>query len=207
LAWLPIAMGRPVPVGERFVLVATDWLVYYMMQPAGLMLVGLAIAIPFVFWRLILGNTFAGVGFTPLVIAYTSALLGVLVASFISSYSHFSHRVAIGLLEEGPRWSLLPGWTIYRAALSLILLLPLLAIVGVPLSAVLLRKQRLTYASIAAMAVALWLVLALVGWAMPPNRVSFFDWLMGLLPGIVLVMVPFFVGIRVSLRSRPPTEY
>jgi len=204
--WLPIAVGRPVPVGERFLLVATDWLVYYMMQPAGLMLVGLAIAIPFVFWRLILGNTFAGVGFTPLVIAYTSALLGVLVANFMSSYLDFSHRVAIGLLEEGQRWSLVPGWTIYRAVLSLIFLLPLLAIVGVPLSAVLLRKQRLTYASIAAMAVALWLVLALVGWAMP-NKVSFFDWLRELLPGIVLVVVPFFVGIRVSLRSPRPPEY
>jgi hypothetical protein len=180
---------------------ATDWLVYYMMQPLGLTLIGLAIAIPFVFWRLVLGNAFARAGFTPLVVAYTCVAFGLLVANLMSSYLDFSRRVSIGLLEESQRWSLIPGWTIYGAVISLIFLLPLLAIVGVPLCALLLRMQRLTYVNIAVAAIALWLLLALVGWAVPRNSVSFTGWLIELLPSIVLIVVPFFVGVRGSLPS------
>lgn len=193
----------------RFLHVPTDWLLYEMTRPTGLVLIGLAIAIPFLFWRLVLGDAFAAVGFTPLVVAYACAALGLLVGNFWSSYDDFSHRVSIGVLQEAKRWSIVPGWTVYGWVISLIFALPLVAIVGAPLSGLLLRMQRLTYASIAVTASALWLGLALIGWtvgllsggvsAHRPD--SFTEWLIGLLPGIVFGPVAFLVGIRLPLRS------
>ena len=49
---------------------ATDFLVYWMMQPFGLALIGLSLAIPFLCWWLVLGKTFATVGFKPLKIRW-----------------------------------------------------------------------------------------------------------------------------------------
>ena len=188
---------------------ATDWLFYWMTEPSGLALIGLAVAIPFLFWRLVLGHSFAGVGFMPLVIAYACAGLGLLLACFLSSYVDFSSRVSSGGLQESQRWSIVPGWTIYAAVLSLIYVLPLLGIVGVPLSALLLRTRKLTYVTIAAATVTLWLVLALVMWWAPPTTSgsrhiflkSLTTLLKELLPGIVLVAGPFLLAIYGASRS------
>jgi hypothetical protein len=193
--------------------VATDWLFYWMTQPSGLALIGLAVVVPFILWRLLLGNVFAAVGFSPLAVAYACAAFGILVVNFTASHIEFSDRVSSGLLQESQRWSIVPGWTTYAAVLSLIYVLPLLAVVGVPLAALLLRMRRLTYASIAAAVVALWLVLAVVAWAFPINEwhrthrlASLTGWLTELLPSIVLIAVPFFVGIYGASRSARRAE-
>jgi hypothetical protein len=154
---------------------ATDWIVAVYIVPVTV----LAVGITFFFWWLILGNAFARVGFLPLAIGYASAAVALLLINLVDNYFEFSRRVAIGHLEETHRWSTLPGWTIYTALLSLITVLPLLAIVGMPLSAVLLRTRKMTI-----------IIVALI--ALP---------ILLLVPDVGLVVAPFLIGILVSTRS------
>lgn len=186
----------------------TDWLFYWMMQAPGLLLIGLAVFIPFILWRFALGHAFPGVGFTPLLVAYVCAALGLLVVNFTWSYLEFSERVTNGLLLEAQRWPIVSGWTIYTAMLSLIVVLPLLGIVGVPLSALLIRMHRLTYPNIAMTIMALWLALTTMAWGYPSNEwdrthrlESLITWLKILLPAIALIAGPFLLGIHQALRS------
>lgn len=151
-----------VPVRARFGKVETDILIYRMMQPSGLAILGFATVIPFIFWRVPLGKSFSGVGFVPLAVGYASAALGLLIVAFTSSYFDFSKRVSIGLLQEGVRWSIVPGWTIYLALLMLVVVLPLLAAVGVPLAVLLIRRRMLNFSSIAVVAITIWLGLTVV---------------------------------------------
>jgi hypothetical protein len=186
---------------------ATDFLVYWMMQPFGLTLVGLSVAIPFLLWWLVLGKAFATVGFKPLVAGCACAAIGLLIVNFSSAYADFSARVARGLLEEGQRWALVPGWTLYTSVLSLILVIPLMAL-GAPYAALLIRLRKLNFVVVALSLLGLWLALSLVLWAMPFNEwhrthraESLIRWLREFLPGILLVAVPFLLGIYGVFRS------
>jgi hypothetical protein len=186
---------------------ATDWLFYWMTQPSGLVLIGLAILVPFILWRLVLGRAFAAVGFLPPVVAYACAATGLLIVCFASAYLDFSGRVASGLLEEAQRWSIVPGWTIYSVVLYLIYVLPILGLVGVPLSALLLRTDNLTWVTIGVAIVVLWLALAVLSWAFPLNDwhrthrfASLMGWLAELFPGVMTIGVPFLAGVYLTAR-------
>ena len=170
-----------------------------MMEPSGLAAIGLAVVIPFIFWWMLLGDDFARVGFTPLAAGYACATLGLLVVAFTMAYSDLSNPAAM------------LGGTIYMATVFLVFVLPLLAIVGVPLAAVLLRMRKLTYASIAIAALTLWLAAAVLAWVYSINNEwhrthlleSFTTLLMEFLPGIALIGVPFMLGIRAVSAGRP----
>jgi hypothetical protein len=186
---------------------ATDFLFYWMMQPFGLALIGLSLAIPFLFWWLVLGKTFAGVGFRPLIIGCVSAAIGLLIANFGWAYAEFSARVARGVLQEERRWAIVPGWTVYTSVLSLILVIPLMAL-GAPYTAFLIRLRKLNFVTIALSVLGLWLAIVLVVWVSPSNewhRAHRLESLVRLLweslPGIVLVAVPFLLGIHAASRS------
>ncbi|MBV8034944.1 MAG: hypothetical protein JOY88_07750 [Pelomonas sp.] len=97
-------------------------------------------------------------------------MIGLAVISFGSAYFEFSNRVASGALKEAERWTIVPGWSIYLAVLSLLFVLPLIALVGVPLSALLLRLRRLTYPVIAGGTTAFWLALSCLLWMFPSNE-------------------------------------
>lgn len=181
----------------------TDWLFYWMTLPSGLALIGLATGIPFIIWRLVLGRAYTEIGFKPLVAAYVCAIAGLAAMAFISSHFEFNSRVAQGVLPEAQRWSTVPGWSIYLAVLSLIFVLPLAGLVGTPLSALLLRLRRFTYANIAIATVALWLSLAVLAWVLEVNEwhrthsfESFFMFLKDLVPSILLIALPFLLSIR-----------
>ena len=186
----------------------TDWLFYWMVQPYGLALVALAIAIPFVFWRLVLGGVFSSVGFKPLVAGYVAALVGLLLHSFLSSYIEFTARVAGGILPETDRWSIVPGWTIYLGVLSLVVVLPILGVIGAPWSAALVKRSWLGYRSIFTTVFVVWLSLALIMWLLPGNEwhrthrlESFTMWLKELLPGTLLIGLSFLFAILWRYRS------
>jgi hypothetical protein len=186
---------------------ATDFLVYWMMQPFGLALIGLSLAIPFLCWWLVLGKTFATVGFKPLVVGCACAAIGLLIVNFASAYTEFSARVARGVLQEERRWAVVPGWAGYTSVLSLILAIPLMAL-GAPYAALLIRLRKLNFVTVALSPLGLWLALSLVLWAMPFNEwhrlhrsESLMRWLGEFLPGILLVAVPFLLGIYGVSRS------
>lgn len=192
---------------------ATDWLFYYMTLPTGLAVIALAVALPFLVWRLVLGKAFSGVGFKPLASAYAFAALGLLALNFVSSHVEFSSRVANNVLPETQRWATVPGWTIYITVLSLIAVLPLLGLVGVPAAALLLRLRRLSIVSVAAALVATWLVLVLIVWSFPSNdwhRTHRLDslamWLTEIGPSVLLVGLPFLGGIYLTSKGYRSAE-
>jgi len=187
---------------------ATDWLFYYLTRPLGLLVIAVAIAIPFVIWRAVLGNAYPLFGMRPIAGGYAAALAGLLLLHFISSYREFTSRVEHGMLDEGTRWSTVPGWTIYVAVLSLIVVLPMLGFIAVPITALLLKRRRFNYRSICALLLITWLVLGSSMGSLPIN-----EWqqthrlhvlgeiLVELLPGVLLVGLPFFGVVGVTTRS------
>ncbi|MDP1954599.1 MAG: hypothetical protein Q8M51_00560 [Polaromonas sp.] len=186
---------------------ALDWLFYWMTQPAGLALIAVAVALPFIVWRIVLGQAFRRIGFKPLLAAYALAAVGLLVANFSSAYIEFSARVADKLLTEAQRWDTLPGWTIFRLFIALVFVLPLLGLVGVPVAALLLKLRRLTVKTMVAAVLASWLTLVLVAWAIPTNDwdrdhrlESLTMWLTELAPGVLLVGLPFLLGVYFASR-------
>jgi hypothetical protein len=180
----------------------TDWLFYWMTLPLGLAIIGGAILLPFGFWRSILGSTYSHIGIRPYIAGYVASLIGLMLLSFTSSYLEFSGRAAAGILNESQRWTIVPGWTIYIGVLSLIFVLPLLGLIGVPVSAFLLKRRLLNFRNIALILALLWLTLTCQSWAFPSNEwhrthrlLSFTSTLTSLIPGIALVAFPFLLGI------------
>lgn len=186
----------------------TDWLFYWMTLPLGLAAIALVVALPFALWRIVLANKFKGIGFKPLATGYAFSAIGSLVANFGSSYLEFSARVSKDVLPEAQRWSIVPGWTIYITVLSLILVLPLVGLVGVPVSALLLKLRRLSYKSIVVLVIVTWLALALAAWTFLSNewdRTHRLDsltmWLTELAPNVAFIALPFLLGVYYASRS------
>jgi hypothetical protein len=181
----------------------TDWLFYSMTLPLSIAaIIGVA-ALPFGLWRSLLGTAYSTIGARPYIVGYVSSLIGLLLLSFVSSYFGFNGRVAGSLLSETQRWTVVPGWTIYIAVLSLIFVLPLLGLVGVPVSAFLLKRGRFDFRYIISTLAIFWLMFAFLVWLFPSNEwhrthrlESFMSILRSILPGMVLVAFPFAVGIR-----------
>lgn len=187
---------------------ASDGLFYLMTQPYGLGFIVLAIVIPFLFWRQVLGIAFPVIGFKPLAAGYVAALFGLLAQSFLFSYIEFSTRVSNGILAEVQRWLIVPNWTIYIGVLSLVFVLPILGVIGVPWSAMLVKRNRLGYRNIFAALLLVWISLALLVWLLPSNEwhrthrlQSLFLGLKDLAPSFLLVGLPFLSAIFFVARS------
>jgi hypothetical protein len=155
-----------------------------------------------------LGPAFTEIGIKPLAFGYLCAALGLVLISFIACSIEFSSRAAGGLLQETQRWSIVPGWTFYVAILSLIFVLPLLGLVGVPVAAAFLKRRLLTPRNIAVFVLVLWLVLTILGWALPGNEwqrthrlESFMMGAKDLLPGILFIALPFMFAIHSRSRA------
>jgi ABC-type transport system involved in cytochrome c biogenesis permease component len=189
----------------------TDWLFYYLTRPLGLLVIAVALAIPFGIWRAVLGSSFPFFGTKPVVFGYVAALTGLLLLEFISSYREFTSRVERGMLDEAARWSTIPGWTIYVAVLSLIVVRPLLGFVAVPITAALLKRRRFNYRSIGAMLLVAWLGLGLAIGSVPiavsdgeqahPLQILG-QILIELLPGVLLIGLPFLGAIAMATGTK-----
>lgn len=190
-----------------------DWLVYWITRPFGLLLVALALAFPFVLWRVVLGTRFAKVGFIPLFLGYGLAAVGLLLANLTSSYLEFNSRVSANALSEAQRWTTIPGWTFYLTVLSLVFVLPMLGLFAAPVCAWLLRRNCFTYGSMSIALIGTWLALALLAWSFPSNewhRTHRFESLLSFLSSfglsIASVGLPFLLGIYLATRWRPSAE-
>ncbi|WP_332878072.1 hypothetical protein [Massilia sp. S19_KUP03_FR1] len=186
----------------------TDWLFSWLTSAFGLALIGAAVMATFFIWRTMLGEAFSQIGDKPLVLAYSCVAVGLVGMSFVGSYIEFSGRVANGLLHETQRWSIVPGWMIYTTMLSLVFVLPLLGLVGVPVAASLLTRGLLTPLNIAVRVLFLWSALTIFGWILPGNEwhrthrlESFMMGLKNLLPGIIFIALPFMFAIYRGTRA------
>ena len=184
-----------------------------MTSPPGFAVIALAIALPFLVWRVVLGRAFQFVGFTPLVAGYLLAAIGLLVLHLGTAYFQFNADVAKGILPEARRWSTVSEGTIYSIVLSLAGVLPLVGLVGVPLSALLLKLRRLSLITISMSVVATWLTLVLFAWSFPINewhRINRLESLTVLLaemaPRAALVTLPFLLGMYHASRSYRNSE-
>lgn len=192
---------------------ASDWLVYYMTRPLGLAAMALAIAFPFLVWRVVLGKVSAQVGYKPLAAGYVLAMVGLLSMNFMSSYLEFSSRVANGALTEAERWKHVPGWGLYITVMSLLFILPVLGLVATPVSALLLRRGMLSLRAMFAALVSAWLLVSVCLWFLPSNewhRTHRFDSLVSFLSsigiGFLFVAVPFSLGVYAVSRERAGNE-
>ena len=190
---------------------AIDGVVYFLTQPFGLVLILLALALPFLLWRVVLSEAFVQIGFVPLVAGYIAALLSLVVGCFWYSYMEFSTRASAGLLLETQRWSIVPGWTLYTAILYLTVVLPLLGIIGVPWSASLLKRKQLCFRKIVSTIIFIWLgvtmavsfiMLAINGWNQTHLSEFFIIAFKDTLPSVALVGLPFLLGIYWVSRVR-----
>jgi hypothetical protein len=124
----------------------SDWLFYWMTLPSGLAVMAGAVALPFVVWAVLLGKARAEVGYKPLALAYLLTAIGLLLVNVGWSYLEFNSRVARDVLPEAQRWSTVAGWTVYMSILSLVIMLPLLGLFGVPPSATIVVQSPLKFA-------------------------------------------------------------
>jgi hypothetical protein len=192
----------------------SDWLFYWMTLPNGLAAIGAAVALPFVFWAVLLGKARSVVGYKPLALAYLLAAIGLLLVNFGSSYLEFSSRVASNALAEDKRWSTVLGWTVYTFVLSLVAVLPLLGLLGVPAAALLVRTRRLSVSAIACGLLGMWFVLSGLAWAFPSNEwhrthrmESLLSFLSSFALPIAFVGLPFLGGIYAgSSRYRASSQ-
>ena len=184
----------------------TDFLVYGVTQPLGLLLMGSMILVGYGFWRLVLGNRYRDVGMMPFALAYVVAFAGLVIINFWVAYDEYSSRVLRGLLQETERWSHVRGWTLYLVTLWLPFLLLMLAFIGVPLAARLIKSDRFSYKNIAVsavvfcfgFAVVFWgLVTAINGWH-DPQSPGFFLIVSETLPGVAFIAVPFLLAVYLA---------
>src|SRR5262245_32949219 len=189
---------------------ATDGVVYLMLGPYGLLLAFFTLGGALVIWRGLLGETFAELGLLPLAVAYASALAGLSALSFAFSYLQFSDLVARGLFSESQRWSVVPGKFLYAVLFHLWIVLPSLTLVCVPPAAMLIRRRRFGSLAVGMIALALWVAPSVALYAVAEKteweRTHFFEQvasvLIGILPGILLVPVPFFLSLALLTRRR-----
>ncbi|MFO0990322.1 MAG: hypothetical protein U1E67_00120 [Hyphomicrobiales bacterium] len=186
---------------------ALDFVVIWFLGRAGLLFVFVGLLIPSLLWRAILGPAYPRVGVSPLAFAYLAALVGLILVSFGTSYLEFSSRVDNHLLDEGERWSIVPGWTIYMGVLQLLMAIPALAIFCVPLAALLVRVQRVSLRYIVVVVVLGWILCIAFLWLSPTNqwhrthRLESVKWhAIETSPMIFLVALPFFVSLWLWLR-------
>ncbi|MES2106809.1 MAG: hypothetical protein V4634_22510 [Pseudomonadota bacterium] len=181
-----------------------------MTRPIGLALIGLAIVLPFGIWRLVLGANYPAVGIKPLAMGYIGSAMSLVAGIFFSCYVEYSGRVAKGLLSETQRWAIVPGWSVTLTVISLILVLPLVGLVGVPGSAILLRRRRLNFHNIGVFLFVLWISLSIIFLALSSNTnewhrthrlESFTDALTGLSVIVGVIFVPFFLAIHRASRT------
>lgn len=185
----------------------SDWLFYWMTLPSGLAVIAAAVALPFVVWAVLLGKARSAVGYKPLALAYMLAAIGLLLLNFGSSYLEFGSRVAGNVLPEDQRWSTVLGWTVYMFVLSLVAVLPLLGLLGVPVAALLLRTRRFSLAAIACGLLGVWFALSGFAWTFPSNEwhrthrmESLLSFLSSFALPIAFVGIPFLGGIYAGSR-------
>ena len=184
----------------------TDYLVYALTQPLGLFLMGSMILVGYGFWRFILGDRYRDVGVMPFGLAYFVAFSGLVVINLWVAYGEYSSRVLKGLLQETERWSHVRGWTLYLVVLWLPVFLLMLALVGVPLAAKLIKVNQFTLRNIAIRIVVFWVGFTVVFWGFitavnglrDPESPGLFSILMGVLPSVAFIAAPFLLTIYLA---------
>lgn len=188
---------------------ATDWLFYWTTLPFGLIFFGIAVTLPWWLWRWLLGPEYDRIGVMPYAAGYLAALAGLLVVSFGYAYHDFTGLPADGVFAQTRWWTFVPGRGIYMMVLSLLFVLPLLALVGVPVAAVLIRRHWFNFRTVLAVVAIVSSAMTYLVWSTPPNNWSkthplewFTSVLTGLLPGVLMVALPFLLAIQYAVRLR-----
>jgi hypothetical protein len=189
---------------------ATDFIVYYTTGWLGLVLAFFTLGGALVIWRALLGDMLSDLGGLPIVVAYGSAIVGLAMLCFVDSCLDFSDRVTRGVFSEPQRWSVVPNWTLYLLLLALWIVLPGLTLVAVPMAAVAIRRRCFRLPIVGLVSLAWWITLSIGLYALAEKS----EWqrlhhaeaivgvLKGFLPGILLVVLPFFLSLSIFARYR-----
>ena len=102
--------------------------------------------------------------YAPLFAGFLASMTAVAILSYIESHALFTYLIEQGYYTEAQRALYLPRRVAGHAIVQLIFLLPIIAFVVVPLTAWLIRADRLTLKAIGLFAVSGWVALLLLGW-------------------------------------------
>lgn len=116
------------------------------------------------FWFRIVPHTGGSIrAYLPLALGYGISMLALAILSYVNGDATFTELIRQGYYTEAERPLYLPRRIVGSAILNLVFVLPAISFIVVPLTARLIRKNRLTLKWIARYALAGWLVLSLLG--------------------------------------------
>jgi hypothetical protein len=101
--------------------------------------------------------------YLPLAIGYGISIFGLAVLSYVDGDATFTDLIQQGYYTEAERSLYLPRRVVGSAILTLVFVLPAISFIVVPLTARLIRKDRITLKWIALYALVGWLILSLLG--------------------------------------------
>lgn len=186
----------------------TDFAVYYLTQPLGLIFQAGLIAIPLLFLRFSFPTAFALLGFRRLLLAHLSVAVGVFVLAAYSAFAIGRDKLALGHIQEAEFNKWVAGNSVYLFVLTYVVALVFASIVLVPLCVWLFRSRRASVVTFAAIGVAVALLLSLLAVVIPGNEWGrahpyelFFSTLASVGLGVLVVCVCFAIGARLPLRA------
>jgi hypothetical protein len=191
---------------------ALDFFIAVFLTPGWFLFEAVCLAGSLLLWRLLLGSTYSRVRWLPLVGGFVGFFLGTALLSAIGAWQTYVARLASGV-EMPPLGDVLLGWTANLFAILATLGPPFIAITLLPVAVFLLRRDRLGFASVALILVALWLAAAFLSWVRPSNSweeahrlEALFRSLVGWAPTIVGLGATFFLGIGLTVRPSKRTS-
>ena len=125
-----------------------DGLAVFMWSPAGIIFAALFIGVPIAVWSSKISRRFPQFGPWQPGGAYAIAGIGLAFFCFDSAYQNFSIQNAMGWLDEGQRWNIVPNWTGFLFLISLVLTLPALALILTPIVATFIMIRRMNLLSV-----------------------------------------------------------
>ena len=180
-----------------------------MLQPLGLLCIAVALAVPFVIWRLVLGKRVVVIGYAPLAVALTSSLLGLFLAKLWAVHGGIPHPIVLGSVSRPTEWGMAVNWATQSSMLALLSTLPTLGLVATPLASYFLRTGRLTLPLIGRVLFLIWIALALASWSFPAttwhveNRLASLQYyLTQSAICVCMVGAPYALLMYVCVRSR-----
>ena len=187
----------------------TDFAVYYLTQPFGLMAQAGLLVVPLLILRFVVPNAFARLGVRRLFFGHLAVAVGVFALSAYAAISIGRSKLELGHIQQVEFYSWVAGNSVYLFVLAYVFALAFASLVLVPLSIWLFRSGRASVVTFAVLGIALAFCLGLLSVAFPGNEWGrthplelFASTLSSLGLGILVVCVAFAGGARLPFRTQ-----
>ena len=187
---------------------ATDFAVYYLIQPFGLAMQLALLVVPAVLLRLFAPASFLRLGFRRVAFGQLAVVIVTFVLSALSAYSLGLSKVELGHIKSTELTSWAAGNSVYLFVLSYVFALAFASLVLVPFCVWLARNNEASLLKLLGLGVALAVGLAVLTVVFPSNVWGqenpfglFMSTLSSLGVGTVAVCLAFGIGAHLPMRS------